>query len=134
MERTTFGLLFYIRRDKTNKRGEAPVFMRLTINGERADASIKRFIEPHAWNSAKGKANEKSRGGKDLNLYLDAISANILQIQRGTIESRSICSTEMFLDIFRKQLKKINLTNIGKQMSIQRSFLFRNTVISTKYA
>ena len=82
MERTTFGLLFYIRRDKTNKRGEAPVFMRLTINGERADASIKRFIEPHAWNSAKGKANEKSRGGKDLNLYLDAISANILRIQR----------------------------------------------------
>ena len=134
MERTTFSLLFYIRRDKLNKRGEAPVFMRLTINGERADASIKRFIEPHAWNSDKGKANEKCRGGKDLNLYLNAISANILQIQRGTIESRSICSTEMFLDIFRKQLKKINLTNIGKQMSIQRSFLFRNTVISTKYA
>lgn len=53
---------------------------------------------------------------------------------KGTIESRSIYSTEMFLDIFRKQLKKINLTNIGKQMSIQRSFLFRNTVISTKYA
>ena len=82
MERTTFSLLFYIRRDKTNKKGEAPAFMRLTINGERADASIKRFIEPHAWNSAKGKANEKSRGGKDLNLYLDAISANILRIQR----------------------------------------------------
>ena len=81
MERTTFGLLFYIRRDKTNKKGEAPVFMRLTINGEHADASIKRFIEPHAWNSEKGKANEKCRGGKDLNLYLDAISANILRIQ-----------------------------------------------------
>ena len=60
VERTTFGLLFYIRRDKLNKRGEAPVFMRLTINGERADASIKRFIEPHAWNSAKGKANENA--------------------------------------------------------------------------
>lgn len=85
MERTTFGLLFYIRRDKTNKKGEAPVFMRLTINGERADALIKRFIEPHAWNSDKGKANEKCRGGKDLNLYLNAISANILQIQRETI-------------------------------------------------
>lgn len=33
-----------------------------------------------------------------------------------------------------KAAEKINLTNIGKQMSIQRSFLFRNTVISTKYA
>lgn len=98
MERTTFGLLFYIRRDKTNKRGEAPVFMRLTINGERADSSIKRFIEPHAWNSAKGKANEKSRGGKDLNLYLDAISANILRIQRDLELDKKEVSAQIILN------------------------------------
>lgn len=98
MERTTFGLLFYIRRDKTNKKGEAPVFMRLTINGECADASIKRFIEPHAWNSAKGKANEKSRGGKDLNLYLDAISANILRIQRDLELDKKEVSAQIILN------------------------------------
>ena len=98
MERTTFSLLFYIRRDKLNKRGEAPVFMRLTINGERADASIKRFIEPHAWNSAKGKANEKCRGGKDLNLYLDAISANILQIQRDFELDKKEVSAQIILN------------------------------------
>lgn len=98
MERTTFGLLFYIRRDKTNRKGEAPVFMRLTINGERADASIKRFIEPHAWNSAKGKANEKCRGGKDLNLYLDAISANILRIQRDFELDKKEVSAQIILN------------------------------------
>lgn len=98
MERTTFGLLFYIRRDKTNKKGEAPVFMRLTINGERADASIKRFIEPHAWNSAKGKANEKCRDGKDLNLYLDAISANILRIQRDFELDKKEVSAQIILN------------------------------------
>lgn len=98
MERTTFSLLFYIRRDKLNKRGEVPVFMRLTINGERADASIKRFIEPHAWNSAKGKANEKCRGGKDLNLYLDAISANILQIQRDLELDKKEVSAQIILN------------------------------------
>ena len=98
MERTTFSLLFYIRRDKLNKRGEAPVFMRLTINGERADASIKRFIEPHAWNSEKGKANEKCRGGKDLNLYLDAISANILRIQRDLELDKKEVSAQIILN------------------------------------
>ena len=98
MERTTFGVLFYIRRDKLNKRGEAPVFMRLTINGERADASIKRFIEPHAWNSEKGKANEKCRGGKDLNLYLDAISANILRIQRDLELDKKEVSAQIILN------------------------------------
>lgn len=90
--------MFYIRRDKTNKKGEAPVFMRLTINGERADASIKRFIEPHAWNSAKGKANEKSCGGKDLNLYLDAISANILRIQRDLELDKKEVSAQIILN------------------------------------
>lgn len=90
--------MFYIRRDKTNKKGESPVFMRLTINGERADASIKRFIEPHAWNSAKGKANEKSRGGKDLSLYLDAISANILRIQRDLELDKKEVSAQIILN------------------------------------
>lgn len=112
MERTTFGLLFYIRRDKTNKKGEAPVFMRLTINGERADASIKRFIEPHAWNSAKGKANEKSRGGKDLNLYLDAISANILRIQRDLELDKKEVSAQIILNRY-----------LGKEQSDRHSLM-----------
>lgn len=114
MERTTFGLLFYIRRDKTNKKGEAPVFMRLTINGERADASIKRFIEPHAWNSAKGKANEKSRGGKDLNLYLDAISANILRIQRDLELDKKEVSAQIILNRYlgKEQLDRHTLMEV----------------------
>lgn len=82
MERTSFSLLFYIRRTKLNKAGEAPIFMRITVNGQRADASARRFIEPRLWNTAKGKAVENGRGCKELNFYLDAVSANILRIQR----------------------------------------------------
>lgn len=82
MERTSFSLLFYIRRTKLNKFGEAPIFMRLTVNGNRSDASVKRFIAPRLWNSRKGKATEKGLGCRDLNLYLDAISSNILRILR----------------------------------------------------
>ncbi len=98
MERTTFSLLFYIRRNKLNKNGEAPVFMRLTVNGQRADASVKRFIAPRLWNTAKGKAHEKTREGKDLNLYLDAISANILRIQRDMELDRLEVSAQTILD------------------------------------
>ena len=60
--------------------------------------SIKHFIKPHAWNSAKGKANEKSRGGKDLNLYLDAISANILRIQRDLELDKKEVSAQIILN------------------------------------
>ncbi len=82
MERTTFNLLFYIRRTRLNKTGEAPVFMRLTIDGTRAEASVKQSIKPQNWNTAKGKAEGASKEGKALNLCLDAISANIMRIRR----------------------------------------------------
>lgn len=82
MERTTFSLLFYIRRTKLNKEAEAPIFMRVTVNGQRADASVKRFIAPRLWNTAKGKAVENGRGCRELNLYLDAVSANVLRTRQ----------------------------------------------------
>ena len=47
--------------------------MRITVNGQRADASVKRFVAPRLWNTAKGKAVENGRGCRELNLYLDAV-------------------------------------------------------------
>lgn len=38
MERTTFCVLFYIRRTRVNKKGEASIFFRLTVNGVRVEA------------------------------------------------------------------------------------------------
>jgi putative transposase len=49
MERTTFCLLFYIRRTKLNRNGEAPIMMRITVNGVRVDASVKKTIFPEFW-------------------------------------------------------------------------------------
>ena len=61
MERTTFCLLFYIRRTKLNRNGEAPIMMRITVNGVRVDASVKKTILPEFWSAAKGKVLEKKR-------------------------------------------------------------------------
>ena len=105
MERTTFSLLFYIRRDKINKSGEAPIFMRITINGERADASVKRSIVPRLWNTTKGKAVENSKIGKDLNLYLDAISANLLRLQRDMELAETEITARAILDRYLSKQK-----------------------------
>lgn len=45
--------LFYIRRTKLNRSGEAPIFMRITVNGKRTDASVRRSVEPRLWNTGK---------------------------------------------------------------------------------
>ena len=82
MERAIFSLLFYIRRTKLNRHGEAPILMRIAVTGVRADASIKKTILPQLWDADKGRAVDKKREEKELNLYLDAIYGRVLKIQR----------------------------------------------------
>ena len=77
MSRTTFSILFYLKRSKLNKKDEAPIYMRITIDGERSETSIKRSIDPDRWNSAKGMARSLSKVEKDLNLYLKQITHQV---------------------------------------------------------
>lgn len=66
MERVTFSLLFYIRRIKLNRHGEAPILMRITVNGVRADVSIKKTILPQLWDVDKGRAVDKKTWGEGI--------------------------------------------------------------------
>lgn len=82
MERATFSVLFFIRRTRLNKIGEAPVEMRITVNGVRADAAVKKSVLPEYWSTAKGRALPKNRDCKELNAYLDTVKHRLMQIQR----------------------------------------------------
>jgi len=79
MDRRTFSIMFFIRRTRLRKNLEAPVLMRITVNGERTDVSIQRTILPEQWNSDRGCAKPATRFGKELNQCLDQIRLQIYQ-------------------------------------------------------
>jgi len=79
MERRTFSLMFFIRRTKLRKNLEAPVLMRITVNGDRTDVAIQRTILPENWNSERGCAVANTRFGKELNQCLDQIRLRVYQ-------------------------------------------------------
>lgn len=85
-ERETFSLLFFIRKNKTNKDGKAPVYLRVTANGKRIEIAIKRWIDTTRWSSAKGYANGTGSDCKALNQYIDIVRSRIYQIHRELIE------------------------------------------------
>lgn len=82
MERTTFSVLFFIRRTRLNKHGQAPVELRITINGTRIDYAVKRTVPPDLWSVAKGKALPKTAECRELNAYLDTIKLRLITLQR----------------------------------------------------
>ena len=71
MKRNSFNVLFFIKKAKLLKNGEASVCMRITVNGVRVENNIRMSIEPALWNQAKECAKGKSRKACELNLYIE---------------------------------------------------------------
>ena len=71
MKRNSFNVLFFIKKAKLLKNGEASVCMRITVNGARVENNIRMSIEPALWNQAKECAKGKSRKACELNLYIE---------------------------------------------------------------
>ena len=53
MQRNYFSILFWIKKTKLLKNGEAPICMRITVNGKRAEIQIKRSVEINKWNAQR---------------------------------------------------------------------------------
>ncbi len=60
-KRNTFSLLFIIKKAKLLKNGEAPIYLRVTINKQIAEIGIKRSVPVEHWNQAKESCNSKGR-------------------------------------------------------------------------
>lgn len=81
-ETTSLNISFYIRRTRPNKHGEVPVCVRITVNGQRADTTIRKSILPDQWDAIRGQASPRTTLGKAINLYIDTVRARIIRIHR----------------------------------------------------
>lgn len=61
----TFSILFYIKKYKS-KNGQAPLYCRITINGERSEIFTDEYIRPKVWDSKKQKVKGVSQEAQDL--------------------------------------------------------------------
>ena len=66
----SFRVAFFLRRNVL-KNGESPVFMRITVNGQRAENNIQKSILPNLWSQAKERASGTSRTAVDLNRFIE---------------------------------------------------------------
>ncbi|HPW36810.1 MAG: Tyrosine recombinase XerD [Bacteroidetes bacterium ADurb.Bin123] len=72
-------LLLYLRRAKTKKNGEAPIYLRITVDGIRSETPTGRSIIPSKWNADMQMQIGKSEEARTLNHFLDSIRQRISQ-------------------------------------------------------
>ncbi len=74
-------ILFYIKRTKLLKNGDAPIFVRITINKERTEFGLKKSVAPKLWDDSKQRAKGKSTSADEINA---AIEKTIKKIEATT--------------------------------------------------
>lgn len=75
--RSTFKVLFYLKKNKHKIQSVVPVMGRITVNGTIAQFSAKLSVPPHLWEVKGGRAKGKSLEADRINRYLDNIRIQI---------------------------------------------------------
>ena len=104
--KSNFHLLFYIRKQKNYKGGAMPIYMRITVNGKRADMSAGRECEPVKWNNHAGRAIGTKEEIKSLNNYLDSLQSKVRDAHQALIDANQTITTESLLNQFTGKTQK----------------------------
>jgi hypothetical protein len=83
---TQLYLLFWQHKAKTNKRGAAPIFLRITYGGSRAEISTGQAVTPKLWNNHKEEVKGNADEAKAINTHLKIIKAKLLTVQNELTE------------------------------------------------
>ena len=75
--KTNFTLLFYLKKPKNYSNGVAPIYLRITVEGNRAELATSRECEPDQWNAKAGHLIGTKDDIKALNAYLDKMKAEV---------------------------------------------------------
>lgn len=68
-----FKVLFFLKKGKGSNEKSLPVYVRATIDRERAEWSSQRHCNQSRWNQQIKRASGNKEEAKILNRYLDAI-------------------------------------------------------------
>ena len=97
MKQGTMKILFFVLKTKLLKNGEAPILMRITINGQYEETRIQRSVPLKLWNAAKGCSKGKDRASNELNSYLSELATRALEKYKELILEQAISTPSLIL-------------------------------------
>jgi site-specific recombinase XerD len=83
-----------------------PIYIRITVNGKRADMSAGRDCEPAKWNNRAGRAIGTKEDIKSLNNYLDSLQSKVRDAHQALIDANQIVTTESLQNQFTGKTQK----------------------------
>ncbi len=112
-----YSLLFWLNTSRMQL-GKAAIYCRITVNGKRAELSVKKFVDPDKWIKKAGMVKGSSEEARTINNQLDFIRTAVYKIY---VEQTSL---EKFItsDLLKNQL----IGNTEKEKTFLEAFRYHN--------
>ena len=98
--KSTFSVIFYLKKNKVKKDGTSPIMGRITVDGTQAQFSCKVSIEAKLWGIKGGRAIGKSITARDVNRALDKLRAAITKHYQEIMERDNFVTAEKVRNAF----------------------------------
>ena len=103
--KSTFSILFYIDRSKTNERNECVIRCRITCNGSSSSFSTGLYTSPDDWLSKKGRIKEAANRANAINLQLNSINERLHGLYACTLREENYITAEYLKEQYLHQNK-----------------------------
>jgi site-specific recombinase XerD len=142
---TNLSVLFYTKKKVKTIKGTTPIYLRITIDGQRFETSIHRQINSDNWLAKVGKAKGFTEDVKILNAYLDTLRNKIFNYQQEIYREGNELNVETFrekwfgikekpvmlVDVFLEHNRKMKLL-VGKEYAQLTYIRYETTLAHTK--
>lgn len=108
----TFSTLVWINKPK-RKKGKCPIYIRITIDGKRAQISTKKWIEPDKWSTSGQCVKGNNEESRTINQYIRLIIGQIEEIHLKMSHEDRIPNPKAIKDTFL----------FGEQKEIQKTIM-----------
>ena len=96
----SFSLLFYPKRNDADKSGKAPIYLRITVDGRRAELSTRRKVHVHKWDDSKELLKGNNPENREINSHMSNIRMRILKLYDKLIDEGRQVSASMLKDAY----------------------------------
>lgn len=87
--RKTFKQIFLLRKSKSDKPGQATIYLRITMDRARTEFSLQRQCDPTKWIPNKGRLIGTNEQTRSLNNFLSSVQFSIYEIFQEFLASRT---------------------------------------------
>ena len=109
--------MFFIRKDRVNAAGQAPIHTRLTIDGDFCQFSTKASVTAKIWDVKSYRAKGHSEEADRINLYLDHFKKTLLNHYQSLFQSNETVTPAMVRDKYMgKETKENTLLSMFREV------------------